>query len=163
MKVWHLLEAIDRELFWESLQDHGWKPRGDVLVSPDDQNISVARNRKMYYRGVSTRMKYSDRSYAILLNFEQSAAKWCKKSPELLKFASETVQIAAVGQSGLAIRYIENPSEAVQLAAVQQNGYTIQYIKNPSEAVQLAAVQEDGHAIRYIEDPSEAVKRAARI
>jgi hypothetical protein len=162
MKVWHLLEAIDRELFWESLQDHGWKPRGDVLVSPDDQNISVARNRKMYYRGVSTRMKYSDRSYAILLNFEQSAAKWCKKSPELLKFASETVQLAAVQNYGSAIIYIKNPSEEVQIAAVQQNGFAIQYIKNPSEAVQLAAVRQYGAAIGYIDDPSEAVKRAAR-
>ena len=159
----YLLEAIDRELFWESMQDHGWKPSGDVLVSPDDQNITVAKNRQMYYRGKPARTRYSDRNYRLLLRFEQNEAKWCKKSPELLKFASETVQIAAVGQSGLAIRYIENPSEAVQLAAVQQNGYTIQYIKNPSEAVQLAAVQEDGHAIRYIEDPSEAVKRAARI
>ena len=183
MKIRYFLEAIDRELFWESLQDHWWKPRGDVLVSPDDQNISIAKNRQMYYRGVSTRTKYSDRSYRLLLRFEQNEAKRCKKSPDLLTFASEALQLAAVRQewhaiqrirhpseitqlaavhqNGWAIGFIQNPSEAVQLAAVRQNGWAIQYIKNPSEAVQLAAVQEDGLAIRYIEDPSEAVQLTA--
>jgi len=62
MKIRYFLEAIDRELFWESMQDHGWKPSGDVLVSPDDQNITVAKNRQMYYRGKPARTRYSDRN-----------------------------------------------------------------------------------------------------
>ena len=31
MLVRHLIEEYDDELFWESLQDHGWKLHGDVL------------------------------------------------------------------------------------------------------------------------------------
>ena len=158
----YLLEAIDRELFWESLQDHGWKPRGKLfLMSPDDQNITVAKNRQMYYRGKPARTRYSDRNYRLLLRFEQNEAMWCKKSPELLKFASEAVQLAAVRQNGYAIEYIKNPSETVQLAAVRENGYAIKYIRDPSEAVQIAAVQKYGTAIKFIRDPSEAVQLAA--
>ena len=157
----YLLEAIDRELFWESMQDHGWKPSGDVLESPDDQNITVAKNRQMYYRGVSARMMYSDRNYKLLLRFEQNAAKWCKKSPDLLTFASEALQLAAVRKNGYAIYYIENPSEAVQLAAVRQDGAAIEYIGKPSKAVQLAAVQQHGGAICHIKNPSEEVQLAA--
>ena len=143
------------------MQDHGWKPRGDVLVSPDDENVSIAKNRKMYYRGTPTRTKYSDRNYKMLLRFEENAAKLCKKSPELLNFASEAVQLAAVQQTAWAIEGIEDPSEAVQLAAVRRNGYAIEHINNPSEAVQLAAVQNSGEAIYYINNPSEAVQLAA--
>jgi hypothetical protein len=161
VKIRHFFEAIGRELFWESLQDHGWVPRGNVLVSPDDENISIARNRQMYYRGTPTRTKYSDRNYKMLLRFEENAAKLCKKSPELLNFASEAVQLAAVQQYGYAIRHIKNPSEAVQLAAVQQDWHAIRYIEKPSEALKLAAVQQYGYAIGYITNPSEAVQLAA--
>ena len=143
------------------MQDHGWKPRGDVLVSPDDENVSIAKNRKMYYRGTPTRTKYSDRNYKMLLRFEENAAKLCKKSPELLNFASEAVQLAAVQQYGAAIQHIRNPSEAVQLAAVQQDWHAIRYIEKPSEALKLAAVQQYGYAIGYITNPSEAVQLAA--
>ena len=161
MTVRRLFEAIDRELFWESLQDHGWVPRGEFLESPDDQNITVAKNRQMYYRGVSARMMYSDRNYKLLLRFEQNAAKWCKKSPELLNFAPEAVQLAAVLENENAIEYIRDPSEAVQLAGMRRDGHTIKHIENPSEAVQLAAVRQDGYVIQYIRDPSEAVQLAA--
>ena len=33
MLVRHLIEEYDDELFWESLQDHGWKLHGDVLFT----------------------------------------------------------------------------------------------------------------------------------
>jgi hypothetical protein len=162
MKIRHLLENR-AEFFWESMQDAGWKPDGDLLVSPDDQRIVVARGRLMYYRGVDTGVYYTEANYAKLLSFDENAAEWYKKNQELLNFAPEAVQLVAVRRDWFAIQHIKNPSEAVKLAAVQQNGYTIRHIEDPSEAVQLAAVRENGRAIKHIEDPSEAVKRAARI
>ena len=162
MKIRHLLENR-AEFFWESMQDAGWKPDGDLLVSPDDQRIVVARGRLMYYRGVDTGVYYTEANYAKLLSFDENAAEWYKKNQELLNFAPEAVQLVAVRRDWFAIQHIKNPSEAVQLAAVQQNGYTIRHIENPSEAVQLAAVRENGRAIKHIKNPSEAVKRAARI
>ena len=71
---------------------------------------------------------------------------------------SEEIQLEAVRQNGNAIAYIDNPSEQVQLEAVKQNGFAIKYIKNPSEKVQLEAVREDGSAIYYIKNPSEKVQ-----
>jgi hypothetical protein len=162
MKIRHLLENR-AEFCWESMQDAGWKPDGDLLVSPDDQRIVVARGRLMYYRGVDTGVYYTEANYAKLLSFDENAAEWYKKNQELLNFAPEAVQLVAVRRDWFAIQHIKNPSEAVKLAAVQQNGYTIRHIEDPSEAVQLAAVRENGRAIKHIEDPSEAVKRAARI
>ena len=38
-------------------------------------------------------------------------------------------------QMGIAIIHISIPSEEVQLAAVKESGYAIKYIANPSEAV----------------------------
>ena len=40
----------------------------------------------------------------------------------------------AVGQSGWAIQYIEEPSEAIQLLAVRTNYDAIKYIKSPCES-----------------------------
>ena len=74
---------------------------------------------------------------------------------------SREVQLAAVTQDGFAIQYIEEPSLDVQLAAVRQNGLAIQYIKEPSRQVQLVAVTQDGFAIQYIEEPSLDVQLAA--
>jgi hypothetical protein len=74
---------------------------------------------------------------------------------------SETVQLEAVKQNGLAIQYIESPSEDVQLEAVKQNSDSIRHIEKPSEAVQLEAVKQKGLAIRHIEKPSEAVQLEA--
>ena len=163
MLVRHLIEEYDDELFWESLQDHGWKLHGDVLVSPDDVRITVKSNRSLCYRALPV-CDYSDTSYAQMLKFEKNKTvqkKMCHKVPQLLKFASESVQLAVVRQNGLVIGYIRDPSEAVKSAAVRQNGLVIGFIRDPSEAVQLAAVQEDGRAIRHIENPSEAIKLAA--
>jgi len=164
------------------MQDHGWKPRGEFLVSPDNPDIAVDRTHCLLYRGIDTGVYYTDADYASLLQFEQNEASWCGKNPELLRFASEAVQLAGMRRDGHTIKHIENPSEAVQLAAVRQDGYAIRfirnpseavqlaavrqnwairYIKNPSEAVQLAAVQENGHAIQHIKNPSEAVQLAA--
>ena len=162
MKIRHLLEDdVDREFFWESMQDHGWKPRGEFLVSPDNPDIAVDRARCLHYRGIYTGAYYTDADYASLLRFEQNEASWCGKNLELLRFASESVQLAAVRQNGLAIRIIKNPSEAVQLAAMQRDGWAIGHIRDPSEAVQLAAVRQNGMAIRIIKNPSEAVQLAA--
>ena len=71
---------------------------------------------------------------------------------------SEEIQLEAVRQNGNAIAYIDNPSEQVKLEAVKQNGFAIKYIKNPSEKVQLEAVREDGSAIKYIKNPSDYIK-----
>ena len=160
MKIQHLLENDD-EFFWESMQDHGWKPRGEFLVSPDDPDIAVDRTHCLLYRGIDTGVYYTDAEYTNLLQFEQNEASWCRKNPELLRFASESVQLDGVRRVAWTIRFIKNPSEAVQLAAVQESGWAIQDIKNPSEAVQLAAVQQNGHMIRFIKNPSEAVQLAA--
>jgi hypothetical protein len=160
MKIRHLLENR-AEFFWESMQDAGWKPDGDLLVSPDDQRIVVARGRLMYYRGVDTGVYYTEANYAKLLSFDENAAEWYKKNQELLNFAPEAVQLVAVRRDWFAIQHIKNPSEAVKLAAVQQNGFAFQYIVDPSEEIKLAAVRQDGHAIRLIRNPSEAVKIAA--
>jgi hypothetical protein len=163
MKIRHLLEDhSDSELFWESMQDHGWKPVGEFLVSPDDDSgIAVGRNMHLYYRGVDTRIEYTDANYADLLRFEDDEdvqKKLYSLSNVLLNFASEAVQLAAVRQDGWVIKYIEDQSEAVQLAAVRQNGYAIQHIRDPSEAVQLAAVRQNAWLIGYIKSPSEMVK-----
>jgi len=98
MKIRHLLENDD-ELFWESLQDHGWVPHGDVLVSARDQHISVDRDRRLYYNGHYTGTGYTDANYAELLRFERDPevqTKLCSRSYQLLSLASEAVQIATV-------------------------------------------------------------------
>jgi len=159
VKIQHLLENDD-EFFWESMQDHGWKPRGEFLVSPDDPDIAVDRTHCLLYRGVGTGVYYTDAEYTNLLQFEQNEASWCRKNPELLRFASESVQLDGVRRVAWTIQHIKNPSEAVQLAAVQESGWAIQDIKNPSEAVQLAAVRRNGDAIQFIKNPSEAVQLA---
>jgi hypothetical protein len=162
MRIRHLLENVD-EFFWESLQDHGWRPRGEFLVSPDDEQIAVAKNRKMYYRSLYAG-SYTDERYAELLRFDRDPevqVRWCSRNAWLLKYASEAVQLAAVEQNGWAIKYIQDPSEAVQLASVQGDGFALQYIENPSEAVKIAAVRQNGWAIYYIRNPSEAVQLAA--
>ena len=147
------------------MQDHGeWEPRGDRLVSKRGQLISVDRNRRIYYRNIDIGTRYTNSNYEKLLRFENDLEvqkKLCKKSPKLLNFASEAVQLAAVRQNGYAIQHIRDPSEAVQLAAVRQNGYVIRFIQNPSEAVKLSAVRQNGWAIQFIKNPSEEVKRAA--
>ena len=79
-----------------------------------------------------------------------------------LKKPSERVQLAAVTEDGLAIRFIENPFKKVQLETVTQDGRYIRYINHPYEEVQLAAVMQNGEAIRYIENPSRQVQLAAR-
>jgi len=112
MKIRHLLEDhSDSELFWESMQDHGWKPVGEFLVSPDDDSgIAVGRNMHLYYRGVDTRIEYTDANYADLLRFEDDEdvqKKLYSLSNVLLNFASEAVQLAAVRQDGWVIKYIE--------------------------------------------------------
>ena len=165
MKIRHLLEDdVDREFFWESMQDHGWKPRGEFLVSPDDKRITVDFDGWMYYRNVNTKVQYTDTKYYELLSFEDDKEiqlKWCLKCRQMLIFACEEIKIAVTRKDGWAIKYIQDPSEAVQLASVQGDGFALQYIENPSEAVQIAAVQKTGWAIKYIEDPSEAVQLAA--
>ena len=165
MKIRNLFEDYDEdELFWESMQDHGWKPRGARLVSTRDPRISVIRDRRMYYRNIEIGI-YTDKKYAELLRFESDPkvqTKWCSQNHLLLRFASfESVQLAAVRRNGYAIRFIQNPSEAVQLAAVRQTGLAIRHIENPSEAVQLAAVQKYGRVIQFIKNPSETVQLAA--
>ena len=57
--------------------------------------------------------------------------------PTKLNNASFDGQLAAVGQNGLVIQFIENPSQEIQLAAVRQDGYAIEFIINPSEEVQV--------------------------
>jgi hypothetical protein len=94
----------------ETMQDHGWMPRGSVLASPDDKRISVDRNAYLYYRGADTKIKYTDANYAELLRFEgdqEIQLKWCLRKRALLRFASEAVQIAAVQKNGFAIQRIE--------------------------------------------------------
>jgi hypothetical protein len=156
----------DPELFWESLQDHGWKPNGVLLASPDDSDIAVAKNRHIWYHGIDTRVRFTDAKYAKLLRFESDPkvqTKWCSQNHLLLRFASfKSVQLAAVRREWWTIKYIENPSEAVKLAAVQTHCYSIKHIRNPSEALQLEAVRRNWQAIQHIKNPSKAVKRAAR-
>ena len=164
MRIRHLFEDYDEELFWESMQDHGWKPDGKFLVSPDDKRITVSRNKRMHYRRIDTQFGYNDADYAELLRFgsdPEVQAMWCSWNHKLSRFASEVAQLAIVRRDWFAIRYIKNPSEAVQLAAVQRSGHAMQYIKNPSETVKLAAVRQNGHAIYSIKNPSEAVQLAA--
>ena len=74
---------------------------------------------------------------------------------------TEQLQLEAVRQNGLAIRFIKKPSEQVQLEAVRQNGYAIDYIKKPSKQLQLEAVRQNGFAILYIKKPSEQVQLEA--
>jgi len=135
------------EFFWESMQDHGeWEPRGDRLVSKRGQLISVDRNRRIYYRNIDIGTRYTNSNYEKLLRFENDLEvqkKLCKKSPKLLNFASEAVQLAAVRQNGYAIQHIRDPSEAVQLAAVRQNAWLIGYIKSPSEMVKLVVMEQN--------------------
>ena len=135
------------EFFWESMQDHGeWEPRGDRLVSKRGQLISVDRNRRIYYRNIDIGTRYTNSNYEKLLRFENDLEvqkKLCKKSPKLLNFASEAVQLAAVQQNGYAIQHIEDPSEAIQLAAVEQNAWLIGYIKSPSEMVKLVVMEQN--------------------
>lgn len=74
----------------------------------------------MHYHGIDTKIRYTDADYAELLRFERDPevqSMWCSTSLELLKFASEAVQLAAVRQDGGAIKYIKDPSKAVQKAA----------------------------------------------
>jgi hypothetical protein len=129
------------------MQDHGeWEPRGDRLVSKRGQLISVDRNRRIYYRNIDIGTRYTNSNYEKLLRFENDLEvqkKWCKKSPKLLNFASEAVQLAAVRKNGYAIQHIRDPSEAVQLAAVRQNAWLIGYIKSPSEMVKLVVMEQN--------------------
>lgn len=73
---------------------------------------------------------------------------------ENIKNPSEKVQIAAVKQSEINLKYIKNPSEKVQIAALADSMWndTIKYIKNPSEKVQAIAVMNNGNAIEVIKD-----------
>ena len=83
------------------------------------------------------------------------------KSLVLNWFPSEEMQLTAVKQNGLAIRYIDDPSEAVKLTAVTVDPYAIRWIKNPSEKMQLIAVKRTGNVIEFIDNPSEKVQLAA--
>jgi hypothetical protein len=78
------------------------------------------------------------------------------------------MQLEAVKQNGMAIKYIKNPSEALQLEAVKSgtiyddNEYRdyihpILFIENPSEAVKLEAVKNDERVIKFIKSPSNDV------
>lgn len=48
---------------------------------------------------------------------------------------TKEMQLAAVNEDGLSIKYIENPDKDIQLAAVQENGYAIEYIENPDKDI----------------------------
>ena len=114
MRIRHLLENDD-EFFWESMQDHGWKPRGARLVSMRNRRISVDRDRWMYYRGCYTGTNYADANYAELLRFERDPevqAMRCSQNRKLLKFACEEVQLTAVRQNIEAFRFIKRFSKA---------------------------------------------------
>ena len=74
---------------------------------------------------------------------------------------SEKVKLAAVKQNSYALHYIKNPTEEMKLEAVKHNGNSIEYIKNPTEEMQLIAVNYDGYALQYIKNPSEKVQMAA--
>jgi uncharacterized protein with PIN domain len=129
------ISQLDDEFFWESMQDHGWMERGNLLISKEDQRISVDRDRQMYYRDVYIEIQYTDANYAELLRFDKDQEvqkKWCSLKYELLRFTrSEAVHLATVRLNGYAIEYIKDPSEEVQLAAVRRNRDAIYYIKNP--------------------------------
>jgi hypothetical protein len=164
--VGRLDKALTNSSALQELLKREWKsnPSGDSLVSPDDAVIDVRHDGKLRYRGVNAGVYYTDADYAQLLRFESDPKvqkTWCIRCSELLKFASEAVQLAGVQKNGNTIYFIKNPSEAVQLAAVRQNGPAIRFIQDPSEAVKLAAVKHEGWAIRRIQDPSEEVKLAA--
>jgi len=87
------------------------------------------------------------------------------KSVVLNQNPTPEVQMAAVQQDGLAIKYIKNPSHEVQMAAVQQNGRAIKWIKNPNPELQfkleMAAVQQDGWSIKWIKNPNPELQMAA--
>jgi hypothetical protein len=98
--------------------------------------------------------------YPVLWKIFQPIAEK-NKSLVLNQNPSIQVQMAAVSQDGMAIKYIQNPSPQIQLAAVSNYGKAIQFIKNPSPQVQLAAVSTSGFAIEYIKNPSPQLQLAA--
>jgi hypothetical protein len=76
--------------------------------------------------------------------------------------ATEDEQIAAVRESPISFKHIQNPSEKLQLIAVETDGMAISDIINPPEKLQLAAVRENIHAFSLIKNPTENVKKLIR-
>lgn len=64
----------------------------------------------------------------------------------------ESIQLLAIKNDPMLIRFIENPSQYVQLLAVSANGMALKYIKVVSEPVMMVAVQQNGNALQYIHE-----------
>jgi flagellar biosynthesis GTPase FlhF len=56
---------------------------------------------------------------------------------------------------------VSEPSETVQLAAVRNNPMNIRYIENPTEKVQLSVLHADRNAAALIHFPSDEVRKQA--
>lgn len=82
---------------------------------------------------------------------------------EVIPKPSWAVQMAAVSQNGMVLRWIksEDQFESVKKAAVEQNGYALQYADRPSHAVEKAAVEQAGRAIQYVNEPTPEIQMAA--
>jgi hypothetical protein len=66
----------------------------------------------------------------------------------------EIIQLAGVRHRGRVIKFIKDPKPSIQIAAVKNSGIAIRYIIEagikPSDAVQIEAVKTDYHAFKHI-------------
>lgn len=69
---------------------------------------------------------------------------------------SERVKMEAVSNDGAAIRHLKNIyddfGKKLQLAAVSQHGLAIKWIDNPDETIKETAIKKDGGAIQFVDN-----------
>ena len=82
------------------------------------------------------------------------AIQYCPKQ-------DEAMQLAAVGQNGLALRFCKGPSRTVLDAAVSQDSGALEFCPYQDEDLQLLAVTQCGRAVGLCERPSRRVQLAA--
>lgn len=97
----------------------------------------------------------------IIRSSEDEQIEAVKENPYLIKSwyswfgsqrPSETLELVAVSEEPMVIKYIKNPSEEVQLAAVERDAYAIRHIKNPTEKTQIAAIRKNLNSFQFLAD-----------
>lgn len=69
------------------------------------------------------------------------------------------VQVEAIKNSPMLIKYIQNPSIPLQKLAVETDWNTIKFMNNPHTDVQLLAITKSKDAIPYVDANNEFIKK----
>jgi hypothetical protein len=80
---------------------------------------------------------------------------------EYVERQTPEICLAAVQQTGQALRYVKQQTLEICLAAVQQDGWALEYVKQQTPELCLAAVQQCGWALQYVKQQTPELCLAA--